>query len=86
MSGPTTWKILLSDMAGARGGMVGAWKNSGQSSVEYMLLLVAFVSMLVGMGAIWHLAREGGLTELATHAASHGLEEGYASIHDIISY
>lgn len=66
--------------------MVGVWKRSGQSSVEYALLLAAFVATLVGMGTLWHLAQDGRLTELATEVASHGLGQGYASVHDIISY
>lgn len=61
-------------------------KSGGQASLEYALLLVAFISLLVGMGALWRSAQDGGLTQLATHAASHSLEEGYASIHDVISY
>lgn len=69
-----------------KGGTVDRLSSSGQANVEYALLVIAFVSMLVGMGALWYAARDGTLTELATHAASHGLEEGYASVHDIISY
>lgn len=65
---------------------MSAWKNSGQASLEYALLLVAFISALVGMGALWRAAQDGKLTQRATQAASHSLEEGYASVHDIISY
>lgn len=49
---------------------------SGQSTVEYALVLLAFLAMLVGMGAVWHASREGRLADLAREAASHSMPSG----------
>lgn len=49
---------------------------SGQSTLEYALVLLGLLGMLVGMGALWHAAREGRLVELACEAASHTLAHG----------
>lgn len=45
--------------------------SSGQSTLEYALLLMAFLSMVVALGLIWGAARDGTLTRLASSAASH---------------
>ena len=50
--------------------------QSGQSTLEYALVLMAFVSMVVAMGALWHAAHDGSLLERARRYASHNLEEG----------
>lgn len=61
-------------------------REDGQATVEYLLLVLAFVSMLAGMAAVWYLAQDGHLGDLTEQAASHGLGQGYASVHDIIAY
>lgn len=48
-------------------------ESRGQSSVEYALVLVAFLSGVLALGALWALARDGGLQELAARAGSHAL-------------
>jgi len=49
------------------------WRGdeTGQATIEYALLVFAFMAAIVGMGALWHAARDGVLLELALGAASH---------------
>lgn len=60
----------------------------GQSSVEYALVLVAFLSMVVALGSIWHLCESGTLTRQALRAASHSLERGLTPglLQDVLAY
>lgn len=46
-----------------------AWR--GQSTVEYALVVVAFLSMVLALGVLWHAGRDGALLHRATEAASH---------------
>ena len=50
-----------------------AWGRRGQSSVEYVLVMLAFVSMVLAMGVVWHAGRDGTLLRAALDAASHRL-------------
>lgn len=50
----------------------------GQSSVEYALVLLAFLAAALALGALWRAGRDGALARLATQAASHGLGGGIA--------
>lgn len=45
----------------------------GQSTVEYALVLFAFLSMLLSLGAVWHAVRDGALVDRAIEASSHQL-------------
>ena len=45
----------------------------GQSTVEYAAVLVAFLSMVLALGAIWQGARGGPLLGSAIGASSHQL-------------
>lgn len=54
-------------------------ERSGQSSVEYALVVLAFLSAMLALGALWHAARDGALVRLAVRAASHGLGGGIAA-------
>ncbi len=46
----------------------------GQSSVEYALVLLAFLAMVLALGAVWQAARNGSLQRLEQSAASHAVE------------
>lgn len=46
-------------------------EEDGQSTVEHALVLVAFLSALLGMSALWRWVSGGGLLDLALSAASH---------------
>lgn len=47
--------------------------DQGQSTVEYALVLAAFVSMIVGLGVLWRFVSGGALVEHAVSSASHCL-------------
>ena len=62
-------------------------RRSGQSTLEYLLLLVAFVAMVGALALLWHAARDGRLLALATDAASHGSGGGTVSmLKDVLEY
>lgn len=50
-----------------------ARERRGQSTVEYALVLAAFLAAVLALGAVWRVAHEGGLQRLAEQAASHAL-------------
>lgn len=59
----------------------------GQATVEYVLVLLAFVSMLVALAAIWHAGRDGVLIDHAVEAASHSFASGFlGSAKDLLLY
>ena len=55
--------------------------TSGQSTVEYAVVLFAFLSLVVALGALWRAGRDGRLLNLAIEAASHLLGAGDALVH-----
>lgn len=60
---------------------------SGQSTVEYLLVLAAFVSAVVALGLLWHAGRGGALVALATGSASHGVGQGPVGLlGDVLAY
>ena len=54
----------------------GAGRDRGQSTVEYLLLLVAFLAVMAALALVWRAAQDGRLMGLATSAASHGAGQG----------
>jgi hypothetical protein len=60
----------------------------GQSTVEYALVLLAFLSMVVALGAIWQAAHEGRLLGSARDATSHNMDEGVTVglLQDLLAY
>lgn len=70
--------------------LVGKLTSSdrGQGTVEYALVLYAFVAMLVGMAAVWHALSDGVLVNLATDSASHASGDGLSmgSLQDLLLY
>lgn len=44
---------------------------SGQGTVEYAIVLFAFLSLVAGLGAMWHAFDAGLLVEHALQSASH---------------
>lgn len=45
--------------------------ESGQSTVEYAVVLFAFLGMILGMGALWHLLQDAEPVKHALQSASH---------------
>ena len=61
--------------------------RSGQSTLEYLLMLVAFIAMIGALALLWHAARDGRLLALATDAASHGSGAGAVPmLKDVLEY
>ena len=52
-------------------GTRSGWGRRGQSTVEYALVLLAFLAVAVALGALWHAGRDGRLLRIALEAASH---------------
>lgn len=66
----------------------GRGAERGQSTVEYALVLLAFLSLVVALGALWHVARDGRLLETARDAGSHNFGEGVTVglLQDVLAY
>lgn len=64
------------------------FKNeSGQSTVEYALILAAFLAVLAAGGVVWNFLHEGTLVQHALMSASHHVQmTSLGSIADIFSY
>lgn len=45
----------------------------GQSTVEYAIILAAFLAVVLGLGALWHLFDAGLVVDHALQSASHHL-------------
>lgn len=62
--------------------------DGGQATVEYALVLFAFLATVVCMGALWRAASRGALVELAVDSASHASGDGasFATLQDTLLY
>ena len=61
--------------------------RSGQSTLEYLLMLVVFIAMIGALALLWHAVRDGRLLALATDAASHGSGAGAVPmLKDVLEY
>jgi hypothetical protein len=49
---------------------------SGQSTIEYVLVLLAFLATITALGAIWAVAQSGALQRDARDSMPHNLEGG----------
>lgn len=60
----------------------------GQSTLEYALVLMAFLATVLAFGALWRAASEGRLLDLAREHASHSLENGISVefLQDLLAY
>lgn len=64
-----------------------SWAQRGQGSVEYALVLLAFIASLVALSALWHAGRDGALLRRAIDAASHSMGSGFvAGSKDLLLY
>ena len=48
-----------------------ASEHAGQSTVEYVVVLAAFLAVVVGLGALVHLFSDGAVANHAVFSASH---------------
>lgn len=59
----------------------------GQSTLEYLLVLLAFGATLAAFGALWRAALDGGLFGLLEQAVSHAMDSSFAAgLKDIALY
>lgn len=78
---------VASACRGSRPARGGLDDSVGQSTVEYLIVLGAFVAVIGAIGLLWHAGRDGVLVGLATHSASHGVEQGsVALLKDVLGY
>ena len=62
------------------------FKELGQGSVEFALVMVAFLAIILGLSAFWKLSSNGVLMSHAVSAASHHIEGNASSLTDIFAY
>lgn len=64
------------------------WGESGQSTLEYALVLLAFLAMVVGLASVWAASRDGRLLSRARDASSHGMGQGITVgfLQDVTAY
>lgn len=60
--------------------------DSGQSTVEYALILGVFMVVIVGLGALLHVMDAGTFIDHALSAASHHVQESAAGVIDVFVY
>jgi hypothetical protein len=68
--------------------MQGKRTTSGQSTLEYALVLLAFLATVATLGLLWHAGKDGGLLRLALKTASHlfDAESGDLYLQDILLF
>ncbi len=71
------------DMTGAYG---RAWWRRGQSSVEYALVLLAFLGAILVLALLWRVAAAGGLVSVSQSAASHSGDGLVGLSRDVLLY
>lgn len=64
------------------------WARQGQSTLEYALVLTAFLAMIVVLGAMATAFRDGLLLRQAQQAASHTSvqERGFGAVQDALAF
>lgn len=62
--------------------------EAGQSSVEYALVLGAFLALVLALGLVWSVVGQGGLQRASERAASHAIEGAGAAdgIRDLVLF
>lgn len=61
--------------------------KSGQSTLEYAVVLFAFLAMVVTLTALWQAVHSGLFIESATRAASHALSPEFSkTLKDVLLY
>ena len=62
--------------------------EAGQSSVEYALVLGAFLALVLALGLVWSVVGQGGLQRASQRAASHAIEGAGAvdGIRDLVLF
>lgn len=50
------------------------WEESGQATVEYLLVGIVLIALICAVAALWHFVVDGGMDELVRLQASHAIE------------
>ncbi len=50
-----------------------ACRNSGQATVEYAIVFIAFLALVIALGALWDVLSGGLVVQHALQSASHHL-------------
>ena len=77
-------------LCGRARGALAAWpwtRRAGQS-VEYALVLGAFLALVLALGFVWGVVGQGGLQRASERAASHAIEGAGAvdGIRDLVLF
>lgn len=65
----------------------GRWRQCGQGTVEYAVVLAAVIAMVAGFGAFWHFFDLGAPVTHALQSASHHIQSAAAgAIGDVFMY
>lgn len=67
-----TWRLLWTE-------------RQGQSTLEYALVLGAFMVLILALGALWRLGAKGELQRLAESASSH-IVDSLFGVFDIVMF
>lgn len=73
-------KVVYDDRGSSKGAAVENPNDCssiecGQSTVEYAIILAAFLAVVLGLGALWHLFDTGLVVDHALQSASHHLQQ-----------
>jgi hypothetical protein len=60
--------------------------QSGQSTVEYAIVCAALLCVVVALGALMNVVRDGVFVEHAKTSASHSVEDSAGGFTDVFSY
>jgi hypothetical protein len=52
----------------------GSWEESGQATVEYLLVGIVLIALICAVAALWRFVADGGMDELVRLQASHAIE------------
>lgn len=83
----TACRARLSASGDRTGAPVGLLRDRrGQATVEIALLVVAFLAIAIGLGAIWHLLDAGAFVQHAVASASHCVGASIGAWADVLAY
>lgn len=61
-------------------------ETRGQSTVEFAVVMAALLCIAIGLGALWHVMRDGLFVSHAITCASHNLSGAPGSWLDVFAY
>ena len=60
--------------------------DSGQGTVEFAVVMAGLLSIIIGLGALWHLWDQGIVVSHALRSASHVINASLGWIADVFVY